>query len=501
MNFDAAALSVTRGSVYYDAIQSASEIDFVPLVLSYGASLDDRKSVLAWISEDEPQSSGTGVAVMEPPAAPARRSSQRRSSSAEGRRRSTLLFRQRLEETPKVLDLPAGYPGHLTEEELETCLAFRKRLQEGEPIRREMVYCFKDVEGEAYSLCRYLRARKFDIDEIMKLIDKHRTTWMEGSAHNFFPDASDAIGGAPESALLSQFPLILGKIARNGCPIVYFSTRQINIDGMECVTSLDDIRNYMWHFTVHKFKNLISVAKAADPSLFIRMQIMAVVDLKGLKVSTLKRAMGALQGALGILSVFPKFLFNVCILNAPTYFAAFWPAIKAFMDPATAKKVELYGNETKGRHRLLELVESASLASDFGGTGLSTAEIVMQQGAGFENSRKSRQIVKLIKIHRDNEVKCDLEIEDDELASICIYTRAKDGADILLYKRNEKVPLKRVALTRNEGEPADKAFFRNVVTALHGPGAYRVVVNSQPNASPDYFLFLADVSKADTSPG
>ena len=40
---DAAALKVedgaVRGSVYYDAIQSVSEIDFVPLFLSGGASL------------------------------------------------------------------------------------------------------------------------------------------------------------------------------------------------------------------------------------------------------------------------------------------------------------------------------------------------------------------------------------------------------------------------------------------------------------------------------
>jgi len=37
---------------------------------------------------------------------------------------------------------------------------------------RETVYCFGEEEGETYTLCRWLRARKFDLAETIKMVEE-----------------------------------------------------------------------------------------------------------------------------------------------------------------------------------------------------------------------------------------------------------------------------------------------------------------------------------------
>ena len=478
-------------SIYYDARQSLSdEVPFVPLVLEGGACLGKRDSMVKKDTSDIQ------------PTAVAREQKARQSARM---RRSSFLFKKGLEETPKVLDLPSGYPGHLTEEELGICIEFRKRLKEGDPIRQEMVFYFSDIEPEAHAVCRYLRARKFNLDATLEMIDGYIEKWNEGKRNDFFPDASAILGGAPESALLGQFPFILGKIARNGCPVLYEPVKLFSVDGTECVAPLEDVPPYFWHFVVHKLRRSIAKAQAEDPSRFVRLQVMVVVDLEGMPVSTLTRCMGALQNILSILSVFPELLFNVCVLNVPRFFAAFWPAIKAVMDPNTAKKVELFTDPVKGKQRLLELIDAPNLASDFGGTGDSIEEIIMQQATDSEHGKVGRQVVELISINKQEQGVLDVELEEHEIASITVYTKSENGATISISEGTEIAPEKVVTLARREGATPDRLpFFQNVASALPGPGAYRLAITGAPSSSPPkyfsssppkHFLVVANVLK------
>jgi len=75
--------------------------------------------------------------------------------------RQTMIIQQHLDEPQVKLEL-RGYPGDLTKEEMETCLAFRHALKEkDDPSYKEMVEAFKEVEDEPFALCRFLRGRNF----------------------------------------------------------------------------------------------------------------------------------------------------------------------------------------------------------------------------------------------------------------------------------------------------------------------------------------------------
>lgn len=51
-----------------------------------------------------------------------------------------------------------GFPGELTEEELEAVKLFQKELQTRDPIYNQIVRHMSSVEKEAFALCRFLRA-------------------------------------------------------------------------------------------------------------------------------------------------------------------------------------------------------------------------------------------------------------------------------------------------------------------------------------------------------
>jgi hypothetical protein len=55
---------------------------------------------------------------------------------------------------------------------------------------RETVYCFGEEEGETYTLCRWLRARKFDLAETIKMVEEATVVRSEPRKCNFFPGKS-----------------------------------------------------------------------------------------------------------------------------------------------------------------------------------------------------------------------------------------------------------------------------------------------------------------------
>ena len=353
--------------------------------------------------------------------------------------------------------------------------------------RREIVYAFHKIENEAYAICRYLRARDFDIDATLKMIDGYIPRWKEGREHNFYPDfhaVSNHTGD--ESALLSQFPLVIGGLAKNGCIILYFTVKHLSLDGIECVVNLDRIGPYMWYLVLQKYVNEVLRRQADDPTVKIRpVQVLVVADLDGLQLLTLRKAMPALQTALGILSVFPEFLYSVVICNVPRFFNAFWRVIKTFIDPSTAEKFELYSKRSIGQARLQELIHPVQLAANFGGNGISTDGLSLKQLEGC-----TRQIVHLVKCMPVGE--CTISMSENENATINLYTNCSCGATFSIDNDSRVF-----VLERNDKESAAVPYFRDTVATLQGKGDYRATIKmakTQSSSSASFFLVVALVT-------
>lgn len=209
-----------RGSVFFSALESATPS-------------------MRYVPSHVPNYLPRGSVAMDDPASLLRAAPERQ------KLRQTLMIKQDLDEPTVRVEL-RGYPGDLTQEELDTCLAFRQALKEkDDPSYREMVDAFKEVEEEPYALCRFLRGRDFDLNATLEMMEGTIATWKEGKPYDFYPTIEGAVG-CPAPVFLSLYPYFYSGVGKNGCPVAYLKAGSLSVEGVECVTDLDNVQCYMW---------------------------------------------------------------------------------------------------------------------------------------------------------------------------------------------------------------------------------------------------------------
>lgn len=176
--------------------------------------------------------------------------------------------------------------------------------------RSEQVYSFRDIEEEAYTICRWLRATKFDAAKILQRLEENQELFNEAKANEFYPDIDKAIG-APLSVFLSQYPFLAVGRGKNGCPCNFFLAGKIHPEGILCLTTIERLRSYFWYTFMWKFKDEIRNAQEADPD-FVRVEGINIVDLKGLSASAMtSETMEVIKQASKVSDFFPE----VCIVS------------------------------------------------------------------------------------------------------------------------------------------------------------------------------------------
>lgn len=154
-----------------------------------------------------------------------------------------------------------------------------------DPRVYEQVFSLRDIEEEPYTICRWLRATKFDADSILQRLAENQEEFEEARDNDFYPDVSTAIG-APFSVFLSQYPFLCIGRAKNGCPVNYFQCGRINPEGILSITKVERLQAYFWWSFMYKFKEEIRAAQEVIPD-FVRVEGINVLDLKGLTPAVL----------------------------------------------------------------------------------------------------------------------------------------------------------------------------------------------------------------------
>lgn len=400
------------------------------------------------------------------------------------RRRSTIFIRQKLQD-PTVRVEVRGYPGDLTAEELDAAIELRRALNEhDDSAYREMVLAFKEVEEEPYALCRYLRARDFQVADSMAMIGNADDSWKQARENDFFPTIESAVG-CSGSVLLTQYPYIFSGNAKNGCPVNYQAIGRTKTEGIECITDLDKIKWYVMHSIMFQFKNQVAVAQAADPDV-VRVECISVIDLKGLDSSQLnKKTLAALESIGKVTQCFPEMLNRMIVINTPSYFSFFWALIKGFLDKRTAAKIELYSREAKGHARLRELIDEKELLSNYSGSGPSFETIAQKSSRKANGS--TRQTAELMTMNGKSQ--CVVELNETEKMTVYYYSRF--GADVTILKENVKVKTTEVESPHGD---AFLPFYTELLSESKGPG--KIFVSATPTSkgsATDYFVIHVEV--------
>lgn len=406
------------------------------------------------------------------------------------RRRSSGFIRHHLLNEPRLEVQLRGYPGDLNEEELDACLKFRKQLREKDEAYQEMVHCFHGVEEEPYALCRFMRSRKFNVQDAFAMMDESIGHWNEAKQHDFYPTVEAAVG-CPPSVFLTQYPYLFAGNAKNGAPVAYFMCGRLKLEGIECVTELEQINNYAWNTVMHQFKKQVAVAQGAHPNMVVRCENVAVFDLKGLGSSQLcQQSLDVMKRLGDVSSCFPELLNRLVVLNAPRFFTMFWPMIRSFMDPRTVAKIDIFSNERKGKARLLELISKEELLSNYGGKAPSFDETAQEKQLGSNSC--ARQVVELMSIKPQYQANWNggFELTADEQATVRVFTRSSAGANISILKGNKETV--KTFEVRNPAE-GSKPYSVEVASNMKGPGTFSIVATSMSSSTTDHFLVFVQV--------
>jgi CRAL/TRIO domain len=234
------------------------------------------------------------------------------------------------------------------------------------------VYCFGKEEGEAFALCRWLRARKFDYAEVIKMVEQATKARAEAKSFDFYTDPKAALG-CDMSVYFAQYPQLYSGFAKNGCPVFISKPGVLNVDAVECITTLLGIVKFHWYIMMHDFGGRLRAQKAKDPH-FKRFECFCVLDLEHLTMGQLNsRTMEIIKEQSAIDSLcFPETMNKMMIVNGPRFFGATWSIIKGFLDPRTSSKIEVISSKKTWQKRLLEFIDAEQLPVDYGGTGPDT---------------------------------------------------------------------------------------------------------------------------------
>lgn len=162
-----------------------------------------------------------------------------------------------------------GVPGHLTPAETECFMKFKACVEKRGGDFRDTVYSFGEIEGEAWALSRWCRARKFVYDDIIKMVEEATEVRKEAKSKNFYPNPVDALG-CEASLFFAQYPQVYSGYTKMGVPVFISKPGILNVDGMECITTLDGILKFHWYVMMHDFANRLRSQKQEHPDTFKR---------------------------------------------------------------------------------------------------------------------------------------------------------------------------------------------------------------------------------------
>ena len=260
-----------------------------------------------------------------------------------------------------------------------TQLAFKDVVDMRGGDFKNTVYCFGEEEGEVYALCRWCRARKYIFEDIMMMVEEATKCRSDAMIAEFYPDPKSALGC--DTALYSaQYPQVYSGFAKNGSPLYFSKVGCLDVEAIECITTVSSIVEYHWHVMMHDFATRLRSHKKNDPQ-FNKFECVVVMDLANLTMSQLgSKSLSIVKEQSAIDSLcFPETLNKMYIINSPLFFSATWSIIKGWLDPRTANKVEVISSRKTWEKALLEYADADQVPSDYGGTGPNTQDTIEKE--------------------------------------------------------------------------------------------------------------------------
>jgi hypothetical protein len=215
-----------------------------------------------------------------------------------------------------------------------------------------------DVDG---NLCRFLRAREYNVDKAMELYEVASKMREECEVDKIL-----SIRDTNEIIWTNGTPHYHYGHDKLGRPFYIERSGEVKVDKLWKDGLLGQKDFERRHFLHLEYMSLrIDHAKQRYGNHV--SQLIQIMDLKGLSIFGDSRGMTLFQDALRIdQNCYPEFLGNLFLINAPWIFRTMWAVIKSWIDPKTAAKFIVLGSDYTST--LLQYFDKEELPEEYGGT-------------------------------------------------------------------------------------------------------------------------------------
>ncbi|KAH8818806.1 CRAL/TRIO domain-containing protein [Flagelloscypha sp. PMI_526] len=278
-----------------------------------------------------------------------------------------------MSETP--VDPFAGHLGRLSDSQSEALANFKELVQKAGFT----------THNDDVTLCRFLRARRFDPVEAMKqysATQEWRQKYKVDSLFTEFP--------AEEFESSKRFyPRWTGRRDNYGLPVFIYQIACLQPLEKE-LTSAKASRRYeriialhehMVRFILPLCTTLPHPLSEPSESPMPISSVTTIIDLAGIQLSAMWRLRSHLQEASKLATAnYPETLHTIAIVNAPGFFGTIWNWIKGWFDEGTRNKIHILGmpssnfkdkenppGDTNTTETLLSLMPASSLPRMYGG--------------------------------------------------------------------------------------------------------------------------------------
>eukprot|EP00466_Bigelowiella_natans_P009741 jgi/Bigna1/137800/aug1.41_g12508 len=221
-------------------------------------------------------------------------------------------------------------------------------------------------EEREQTLCRFLRARKFDVEKSFKML-KDDIDWRKEKDVVALKAQSEKEVLKCDPALLHHYlPVWHQGVDKQNNPVVYKKFGNFEIWNVTKETTIENLVDYhLWQME-HYVDLIHENTKKCD---HLVETLTMVIDAKDWRLSLFTNESTKFLYRISKIDSdhFPERLGRLIVVNAPYVLSVAWKVIRGWLDPKTQQKIQIVRGPEEYEPVLKGLIDEAELCEEYGG--------------------------------------------------------------------------------------------------------------------------------------
>ena len=262
-----------------------------------------------------------------------------------------------------------GFAGYLSANDQRALDELSKRVLSDEELDIKELAAAMAVGQESWNifLCRWLRARNFDVDQSFTMLKDHIAWRVKENVTAIGKMTADEVLGCSAPEICKRCPHWVQGFDHQNRPYLFNALGSLDADNIVEGIGIPDLtRLHIWE--QEQLTKLCGL-KTAETGYVVDRWV-TVIDLRGVRMSQFTGNCRALQKSFIAVDQanYPERNGSIFIINAPMFFPVVFAFVQPLMNSRTAARIKIISQNSAARRLLLENLDPEHLLPEYGGS-------------------------------------------------------------------------------------------------------------------------------------